>query len=324
MNVTAKSITTLVTIFGAVDGDASVARVFSKSTDTLSKISSTMYVKKIPIGKSLNKFIGKYEKFMNKSLLDVGDNSLSMGAAIDVGFDVLEGGLEIAETCNVYGKIKANTEAFEAYIDLLDYICTSSAQKYTKSAAEDLEKIVLDKSWSEYYKQLSLQVGKQVGVTALKVALSIGAELCPYVAVAKAVIEITKALINVTGLANSAKAAVQTELFEQIASGCGVILNRMIIISGAYYSFDSTDEAAVQKYLVQLVQSRIVGENYIKERIQKHDLAAWTSRLIAGTNNEEIESWFETIISGLYNTASYLELPLSENLPYYYQYAKTA
>ena len=70
---------------------------------------------KLDLGKKINKFSNKYQAFLGKR--PTGD--ISYGTAISVGLDVEDMVTEVASLNNLYGKLQANSEAFNEYIELI-------------------------------------------------------------------------------------------------------------------------------------------------------------------------------------------------------------
>ena len=77
-------------------------------------------------------------------------------------------------------------------------------------------------------------------------------------------------------------------------------------------------------HLPQLAQSRLVGEDYAKRRLQKGDLAAFVYRWLEKAGKDEIEELFKTISGGIYSSAANLNLELSSALPYYSDFCSSA
>ncbi|MCD8107920.1 MAG: VWA domain-containing protein [Oscillospiraceae bacterium] len=292
-----------------VESLTSAMKAFSKLTDT----------KLLYVGDSLTKFAKTYQTFMdNKAVLGL-KNSTSIGIVVSGA----ETALDIAEVCNTYGKIQANTEAFQEYIDLLEYIYKNSSTDYVRTAAGDIAAIVLDESWDTYYKQLNDAVGKEIGLFVLETALDLVGDACPYVKAVTTCYKIAKAAISIIGLTANAKAKVQAEVIYSISQGCVSYINSLVTFEGLYFSYSSDSIEDVVKYMTQLAQSRIVGENYMLKRATSNDVGIILARLFEGMDKDEAEDQFKALIKTAYERAYNLGLTLSDDLPYYSSYGNT-
>lgn len=255
--------------------------------------------------------------------LDTGYKAISKGYAdflktkgttstatyVGVALDIVDGGLEIWESCNTYGKMKANRDAYIAYIDLMYYITEHATEKYDRVAAGDIARIVQDESWNAYEQQLAAANAKTVALTTFSIVL----DVCPYTKVAKSAYDIAKLVISVTGLSNNAKLIVSCRTMQSVSDGCIFIINSNIEKKGLFFSYGSYEIA----YMTQLAQCRLVGEDYAKQRLLKGDLAALISRWVTNTGKDDIEEMFKIISGGIYSKAASLNLELSNKLPYY-------
>ena len=245
---------------------------------------------------------GGYKEFLKKK---GNTTSTYVGAALDA----LDGALDIAETCQIYGKIKANRDAYLAYIDLMYYMAAHGSEDYVKIASYDLAQIIQDETWNTYDKQL-LQENTEI---VLLTTLDIATDLCPYVKVAKSAYDLTKLTISLTGLTNSAKMIVSCRTMQSVSDGCIHYADSYIESSGRLFSCGDSGLA----YMVQLAQSRLVGEDQAKQRLLKGDLGVIISRWLTSTGKDDIEDIFRTISGEIYSYAKGLGLVLSDKLPYY-------
>ena len=251
-----------------------------------------------------------YKKFLKEK------GSNSTGTYVSVALELVDGGLEIWDTCNTYGKMKANRDAYVAYIDLLYYITEHASEKYDKIAADTIVKIVQDESWSIYDSELSQENAKTVALTSLSIAM----DLCPYTKVAKSAYDVAKLAISVTGLSNNARCIVSCRTMQAVSNGCIHVIDSNIEKNEPFFSYTPNELA----YMSQLAQCRLVGEDYAKKRTQKGDLAALISRFIAKTGKDDLEEMFKTISGGIYSSAANLNLELSSALPYYSDFCSSA
>ncbi|MBQ9956554.1 MAG: hypothetical protein IJO99_03205, partial [Ruminococcus sp.] len=86
---------------------------------------------------------------------------------------------------------------------------------------------------------------------------------------------------------------------------------------GDFYSFDSDDYKGVGLYIAQLVQSRIVGTEYVREFLRKINLGNLISRLLEGLSRKEIDELFTSTFALTYQYSESLLLEISGELPHY-------
>lgn len=230
-------------------------------------------------------------------------------AYIGAAVDVVDGAIEIAETCHTYGKIKANRDAYMAYIDLMYDISEHAPEEYDRVAASAIAKMAQDVSWKTYEKQLAAANTKTVVLTTLSIAL----DLCPYTKVAKSVYDLANLTISITGLSGNAQLIVSCRTMKAISDGCIKFIDSNIDPHGAFFSYGANEAA----YMTQLAQCRLVGEDCAKKCLLKGDLTMWIARWFEKTGKSEIEDMFKSISGGIYSHASALGLTLSSKLPYY-------
>lgn len=323
-DVLAKYIKEGKSVLSGIDKLASGENVFTALSpfvvDTAKLVKTLNKDIQLPLGKTLTGISTKYQTFLDSKAVGIA----SKGAVISVGIDLVEGGVELAEICNTYGKIQANQEAFNSFIELLCYVSDHGQEDYIRKAGGDLAEIVMDESWYTYNKQLTGALGKSFTLTLLKATLDIASDACPYVKLAKAVYDGVKITLDITGITANAKLFVVTRTVNSITNGCISIIEANVTknqgMMGAFFSCKTDRTDFVFKHIAQLAQSRIVGENKIRERLLKNDLGAWGDRLLEGASKDEVESVFSTKIGLVYNMAKQLKLELSPNLPYYSQY----
>lgn len=255
-----------------------------------------------------------------KDFLDA--KNVTASTWIGAAFDVVDGVVNIAETSLTYGKIKANLEAYQAYIELLNYVGENGYEDYIKDAASDIAQIVMDTSWEEYSSQLLAANGKTFLGTAIKTAFNIASDASPYIKVVKIAADAIELSIKLSGKSANAQLILSAKTINSLSAGCISIIEDNVDgnqgMSGAFFSYNKSDEDFIFKYIVQLAQSRVVGENAVKERRLKNDLATWWAN--QGASDEEIEELYSSIIALIYTSINWLELEVSPNLPYYSEY----
>lgn len=288
---------------------------WAKATSDVEKAVSTIKtcydgIKYVKLDTGFRSVSNGYKSYLEKK------KSTSTGTYVRAALDIADGGLEVWETFNTYGKMKANRDAYVAYIDLLYYITKYASEEYDRVAADEIVKIVQDESWSEYESQL-WEANEQIVVLT---TLSVVADVCPYTKVAKSTYDLVKLAIDITGLSNNAKTLISCRTMQSVSDGCINIIDSNIERSGLFFSYDSN----VLAYMSQLAQSRLVGEDYAKKRTQKGDLAALLARFITQTGKADIEEMYKTISGGIYSNAANLNLELSNKLPYYSDFCSSA
>lgn len=304
-----KNVYDVITKDGVIEKSAAVIAVIASGEKLITSLKKV----KLDLGKKINSFSNKYQTFLGKR--PTGD--ITYGTAISVGLDAAEIVTEVASLNNLYGKLQSNSEAFNEYIELIEHVSINGNDKdYIKVAAGDIVKVVLDKTDSEYYKQLNKAIANNTADNFINIALSIAGDFCPYVKVAEMVIEIVKISLSLTGMTAYAKSLVKSQCIDAISDGCIYYLSGLIDYEEElWFSYSSTDEERVYHYLTQLAQSRIVGEESMCSFLKQWNLASWVSKIISGTTNEELDQNFETIIKGVYNRSKNLGLVLSSKLP---------
>ncbi len=297
----------------SIEGFSDVEEKVAAVTSALSAASKCFDVQIISVGDSLTKFATNYKIFMGtKTSLGI-----TNGTVISIVSDVSESAIDIAETCNTYGKLQANTEAFEANIDMLVYVYQYADEDYIRSAAGDVAEIVLDSSWDSYYSQLNASVGKEIALLTFNVALDIASDVNPYVKIANTIYKAIKATLSVTGISETSKYMLKTEVMRSVSNSCVDYLSLYVSDDGSWISYYSSRYDAVQRYLVQLAQCRIVGEDFMETALTQGNIINWTSHLITWTSKKEIKENYENWISSIYANARTLNLTLSTNLPQY-------
>lgn len=213
--------------------------------------------------------------------------------------------------------MKANREAYSAYMDLLYNIADNAYDDYDREAAREIAEIIADESWSKYDSQLVASNAKIIAFTAFESTLDIASEANPYIAIANAVYKIAKLTISVTGLSNNAQLYLNCRTSKSISDGCKYIIDENIVKNDNFFSYEYNIREYVYSYMQQLAQSRIVGENYAMQRMKKNDLAMIFNRLKENTGKDDIDEIYDILIGNTYSRANNLKLELSPNLPCY-------
>lgn len=290
--------------FGEIVGATkTITGLVAKSVSLAKKVNSKWV---LPLPNSLAKFSTKYQKWMeNKSLGTT--NATKVGAV----FDIVDLGVEIADLKNTYAKIQANTQAFEQNIELIEYIAQNgNDETYIKTAASELMEIVLDKSWDTYYKKLDAAIGKEGLRTLASVAFDILGDACPYVEAAIVIYDV----VSFMGVTAAGESIVYLEVIDAISDGSIDILKNKIVCTDLFFDHIADD---TYLYLVQLAQSRIVGEKGVYDYLTQNNMRAWIERKLGKLEGKEVDKTFAAILNGIYGYADKLELTLSDELPIY-------
>ena len=239
-------------------------------------------------------------------------SKLKGGTALTVLCDIADGVEEITKIIGTYSQMKANADAYLMFLELLTSIRANSEYEYVASAAGDIVKVVLNEDTNEYFMQLLDECSKTILGTAGTIALDLLSKN-PYGAAAKALIEGYKA----SGLPDQAESDIYFETMMEVSENCRKILNRMVRTSTQTFSYYEYDTANVDKYLIQLAQSRIIGEQYFYEYCAKDNIANWVSSIFSGKSPDSYMDLFKKRVGRIYDYTNRLHLKLSKNLPHF-------
>ena len=232
---------------------------------------------------------------------------------LTVACDVLEGAEDIADLRMTYGKIRANFEAYNMYLELLVYVRDHAEDDYVKNAAGDLAGIILDNAAGEYERQLMLACGKSAAETVIDTVLDLGSKTNSYIAIAKTFLD----LYGETGVTSQSKYNVYFEVMAELSNGSKAILDRYVRLHDQTFSYDRDNVGEVLKYVTQLAQCRIIGEYYFYEYCADNSGAGWVSTLLTGVPSSKYMERFKEKAETTYDYANRLQLKLSPNLPHF-------
>lgn len=253
----------------------------------------------VPLGKAVNDFAKKTSKAGN-----------ALSTCVDVAFEVTDFVTESAELKITYGKLQANADAFEAYIDvLISIICDENRSQDIRKSAVDIYKILVDESEKEYYKQLHLAIAAEGYDNFINTALSIVGEFVPYVKVAKIVADLIVFALDISGISAVNEAIVKAQTYDAIADSSVKVAMKKIAVSGDYFTI--SESASLD--LLHLAQSRIVGEKMAYEYSNKATIGNMISNWLFSSQKER-KAYFEGTISATKENAKILELSLSKKL----------
>ncbi len=237
----------------------------------------------------------------------------SASGNISVICNIVDAEKELLEVRGTYGKLRANADAYNMYTELLLYIRDRAQDSFVKAAAADVAKMVLDQSGAEYFIQLSAACGKKLTAAAAKAALDTAAKENAVLTIIKGFMEAYK----FTGTEEMVKYEVYFAVMSEISKGSRALLDSKIKKSLETFAYAAEDSAWVEKYLVQLAQSRIVGEYYWYEYCADQSGAAWIIGMYSKTKPEDYRDMFSRKAEEIYGYANRLKLRLSKNLPHY-------
>ena len=263
---------------------------------------------------SLTKQFSDFEKAMNS----LGRKKMSFSTKMTIvndGVDMVKGVIELNDT---YSKLLANADAYNMYMELLLFIRDNAEDDYVRNASGDIARDVLDTTVMSFYIDLSGAVCREMFFDAAKTALDAFADAHPIGAILKTFVD----LLPLTGISNLSQADINFSVMSEISIGCVRLLNQYIQIHEQTFSYSEDYSAEVEKYLVQLAQSRIVGEYFWYEYLADNSGAGFIQSIISGKQPDEYRQDYKKMVKSTYDYANRLQLKLSPNLPYYSDYAK--
>ena len=289
-------------------GIEGVTKTIGACKDLMAYYQSAMKLHKFEMSDELAVFAKSQKKLK-------GSTAKTVGTALTVACDLLEGAEDIADIQMTYGKIKANLAAYNRYLEMLIYVKEHAEDDYIRNAADDLAKMVLD-TGDEYDEQLR-NAWIASGATALaKTAIDTAARYNSYAAIASAFIS----LYGLTGMEQMQKYNIYFKVMREFSNGCRSQLNAMVKVEGDTFCFEINQYPFIRDYLVQLAQSRIVGEYYNYEYISEDSILSWLAFLDPRYKTKtpsEYAADGKAKIKTIYGYANRMHLPLSKNLPYY-------
>ena len=283
------------------------------TSETVKLIKNGVSVYKECTKKHVYSLRSQMEDYTRYSKTPGGPDKFKGGTALTVAKDVADAAEDIADLAATYAKLKVNAEAYTLYLELLCEIRDNSEYEYIASAAGDIIKIVTENGTDEFFDQLGAACSKSILMNVAEDLFDELAKKNPYAAVAKAFIEV----YSISGLADQARYDIYFETMMDVSDGCKRILNRKVRTYGQTFSYYESDEAYVYKYLVQLAQSRIIGEYYFFQYCAEENLANWISSALSGKQPSYYLELFKNKAGRIYDSANRLKLVLSRNLPYY-------
>ena len=244
------------------------------------------------------------------------------GTYLTVACDLAEDAEKIADIHATYGKISANLDAYTRYLELLDQITRYSEYDYVRDAARDLGKIVRDKGGDEFNRQLGMACMDSALGTLAYTVLDVAAKKNVYAAAAKMLLDIYGDTVGQLGKYNIYFAAMAA-----VSDGCRQQLDRYTRMYDQTFSYDLEYSSRVEDCLVQLAQSRIIGEKYFYEYVGQDTALSWLARNVdlpwsksTKLTPKDYDRMFQEKAKTVYDCANRLHLKLSKNLPGFRDY----
>lgn len=262
----------------------------------------------LPIPKAFTKFSQKYTKWMESDAFA----EFEKAEVVSMSFDFIELAANSVDLYSTYAKMAANTEAYIEYIEALDYISENGNNiDFIQDAAGEVIQIVLKNG------DFMQELGKAILVDSAETYVSIVTELLvknPYITAIKAAIDLG---VYLSGITKNASATIKILMADSISDSFVYMLDSCIQIDNdTCFSVNSYDVAI--KYLTQLAQSRIYGENIAKDVYTVHSVSHWLADIIRTWKGEmtsdEMLADIDGVISSIYKNADTIGLVLPAKL----------
>lgn len=266
-----------------------IAEMYFMIVDTLA-----VYIDDIPVLMIKETTIGKATiTALKKSPLDTFDTS---GLKLSVGFDVVNGVIDIADTVAAMSEVQANYAILSQNIDFLNEMYEYGTRPVIRYAAEDLIN-----SLGEGFEEVMVEaIGEDIGEMTLSIAKSV-VSCNPYVGAVTFVID----MLNLfTGLSDTIEREYQMVCYNSMVDSLDWLISDASNYSSSY-RYDS--EERLYRYLVHLAQIRILGEKtYID--FYSHGANTWFN------DEEEIAEYVNDNIDWIKETAKDLHLTIHKDL----------
>ncbi len=303
-NVT-KVVSSVLNALNDITGDGieikTISSLVSKSVKTYAKLREIS----VPI-KSLSKFADKYSKFMDKDILGPMKNSDAVSAV----FKLVDVGIETAETINTFSKIEANSTAFIEYTAIFEYISKNAKEDFTRKAALDVMDVFLDEQYS-YWDKVVLAFSKDLASEFVDLGLDVVGNVVPVVNVVKASWEVIDALC---GFSKDGENSTRAMVYVAIHDACRQLLLDNYYTSGIN-AFAFKNEVEGERYLTQIIQCMIAGNEVAKEWADNMSITKWLAFIVEGVSKDEYKEWIDTQTGYCYEYAEKWDLTLSPKLP---------
>ncbi len=286
-----------------------VTNITDAATKAIAAYNSVCELHIYSLTREFNTYISTSKMLSGKT-----DSSL-ISTNLSVICDIVDAEEDLLEVRGMYGRLRANADAYNMYSELLLYIKKNAKDVSVASAAGDVAKMILDKSGCEYFSQLAVACGKKMTFSVAKASLDNVSKESIHVAIAKLLVDSYNFVTE-----SHVKYNVYFEVMKEISNACNALLNSKIEKQAEVFSYDVEDGAWVEKYLVQLAQSRLMGEYYFYEYVADEGLVAVLSNIVKVISADEFRKMYPNIAKTIYGYANRLKLQLSENLPYFKEY----
>lgn len=224
---------------------------------------------------------------------------LSKLDGVGIAFNLLDTGLDIAETITSLSKVNANNSLFEKNIDILEELKTNGDRKAIKNASDDIIRIMC----GEYGDILKKEIGKDVLGGVINICITIASKN-PYVA---AVVFIKDSIVSITGVKEDLKQQYEALCLSSFSDGVENLVYDNSYYEDGYYYATKNSEENLKRYLTNLAQIRICGENKYCEFMANE---GW----FGSKDNSVIESLVEDSINDIKYNVDILNLTLDSSL----------
>ncbi len=216
------------------------------------------------------------------------------------GVSYISYGIDVVDTIANFSKVSANAQAFENNLDILLEIKNNSSDDHARDAA------------SAIINKLSGSFGDEVlalGGDALEIA---GKELIGCLSKANvyvlAVVAVRDGIDIITGISKDLKQHFQLLCYDRMTNAVCALYDRIVSIKGDYCYVSDENIDNLNRYLLNLIQLRILSERKYCEWMEDEGMIGWF------TNNCEVEQKIDKQISGIKSIADTFGIEISAKL----------
>ena len=268
---------------------------YMKLLDNIKKIENSAGGK---IQLKINKIAKKYTNFMNKT---IGDSRLEVGTTISLGFDLIEAGIDIADTIAAFSKVNANSAAFERNYDILSNLSVYGNRQYTRDAATAVINS-FRAEYGSYGSELVQAIAKDTAAGCVNMIISLASQN-PYVG---AVVMVRDGIALITGIKDDIVQLYQIVCLYDMTCAAQSEFNSSVTAFKNYLYLRDEQTFDSVRLLNHAAQLRVVGERkYI-------DFMAYGGLLGLITDNSETEEAVGLTIKALKLNANALGLKIQD------------
>ena len=261
-------------------------------------------------------------KALRESAVKSGSN---VGEAIGTGFTIVtnlvDTASDVLDTLSMYSKIEANYAEYQKYTDLLRYIENNQEfESYVRHGAQYIAAVFdenNDVDWAKFHAQVIGACAQKIVIGTINTVVDIASNAYPILKLINTSYKLVKAGVSLIGVTERAKVIVAAQAYYSVTDGSRRLLNKIITFKNKYYEFDDENQDDVDKYIIQLAQSRIAGLFAVMEYIAGDSPAAWFDRggVFYDKTQEQIKADYKTAAEEIYEVAAKCAVVLSKNLP---------